>query len=67
MLYIYVNKGTATLHRGRCEDCNFGTGKTGSVDLSGKWLGPYELLEDAKAPDGIKLRACKKCRPERDW
>jgi len=67
MFWLYVNKGTATLHRGGCEDCNEGLGKTGSVDLSGKWHGPYELLEDVEPPGHAKFKPCKKCRPRQDW
>jgi hypothetical protein len=67
MFFIYVNKKTATLHRGGCEDCNFGDGKANGKDKSGRWLGPTELLEKAKPPDGIKLKPCKKCCPDKDW
>lgn|GEM_PF-3708107 len=67
MFWIYVNKGKATLHRGACVDCNDGTGKTGSVDSSGKWQGPFELLEDAKPEKGEDIRPCRKCHPNIDW
>lgn len=68
MFWIFVSKGQATLHRDTCPDCNCGTGKDGSVDLSGKWKGPYELLEDVKAnPPAAPLKPCRKCQPLRDW
>jgi len=66
MFWIYVNKGKATLHRGACADCNDGTGKTGNVDLSGKWQGPFESLEEL-TDDGVDIKPCKKCHPNIDW
>ena len=63
MFWIYVRKGKAVLHNARCDDCNFGLGKSGSVDLSGKWEGPFELLEDVRPPQGLELKPCPKCQP----
>lgn len=68
MFWIYQNGNSkATLPRGGCVDSNFGTRKKDRIDLSGKWDGPFELLEDAKPKERIKLIPCRKCRPEEDW
>lgn len=50
----------ATLYRGACIDCNHGIGKTGSVDLSGRWQGSFELLVVAKPEKWGELEAMPK-------
>jgi hypothetical protein len=67
MLYVYVNKGSGTLHKAMCEDCNVGQGKGNTVNPKGKWLGPFETLEEIVSPEVAKLKPCRKCRPDRDW
>jgi len=68
MFWVYHNKkGKATLHKAFCESCNAGMGLSGAVDQSGKWEGPFEDIDEAKASTEVALIPCRKCRPDRDW
>ena len=70
MFYVYVNekRGTATLHRAGCEDCNEGQGKQLNGVKPQAWRGPFESTAEAgRAVAGIPLGPCRKCRPYMDW
>ena len=55
MFWIYHNKkGKATLHKAFCEACNAGLGISGALDQSGKWQGPFEDIEEAKASTQVE-------------
>lgn len=54
----------AKVHRAICVYCNGGLGFHDAVDSqAGKWLGPFEVYDEAVTASKYKAESCGHCSP----